>query len=81
VTARKYVLEPRQQRCRELAARAGVRFAGRPADPVPDVPTSRLSRGADTMELKEWSFTFRKIDVVVDVDGQTKFSDDWVTRP
>jgi type VI secretion system secreted protein Hcp len=38
--------------------------------------TSRHSSAEDTMELEEWSFTFRKIEVE-DKDGKTSFMDDW----
>jgi type VI secretion system secreted protein Hcp len=38
--------------------------------------SSRHTSAEDTMEVEEWSFTFRKIEVA-DNDGKTSFMDDW----
>jgi type VI secretion system secreted protein Hcp len=52
------------------------RFTG--GNDVEGGTSSRHTAALDTMELEEWNFTFRKIEVT-DNDGKTSFSDDWAT--
>ena len=54
-----------------------VRYTGQPGPSAGAGGMSGSTPWADAHELEEWSFTFRKVEVV-DNDGKTAFTDDWL---